>query len=414
MMPVQWLQLPQEILLEILKYLSPAAKANVRATCSYLRTLVDHPSLWKHSTILFKSVPFNDKFWETLQNRKICSVELTKVTLKQIKKMTTSLPGLQSVTIDSCLKGETLQGLRPLTSLQQLNLLDCSTLLDQDIFTEVVQFLQLTQLNLCKVTFSTGLPLTSIVLLQNLFSLTLHSKEGLVPERAVQYILFRLPKLRVLSLAVGNMNKSKLSLCFNIPDTIVRPLEEQPCIPRLQLQKLELINSGCAGLSANALDQLSTLQTVNLCQHVCLEQEDLLKVMLQKLPNLTELYIEWSAPFHPYVHYLSSKLEKLSVVGTKVSNDTLWCLFECTSELKYLDLSFSHGFDEELVKQFPRSFPQLRNLYLSNTRLTGDTLVVLANLKFLRVLDVSNNQHLTPEVILAFRNITSNRIHLIL
>ncbi|MEE6492384.1 hypothetical protein FKM82_016567 [Ascaphus truei] len=297
MMPVQWLQLPQEILLEILKYLSPAAKANVRATCSYLRTLVDHPSLWKHSTILFKSVPFNDKFWETLQNRKICSVELTKVTLKQIKKMTTSLPGLQSVTIDSCLKGETLQGLRPLTSLQQLNLLDCSTLLDQDIFTEVVQFLQLTQLNLCKVTFSTGLPLTSIVLLQNLFSLTLHSKEGLVPERAVQYILFRLPKLRVLSLAVGNMNKSKLSLCFNIPDTIVRPLEG-------------------------------------------------------------------SAPFHPYVHYLSSKLEKLSVVGTKVSNDTLWCLFECTSELKYLDLSFSHGFDEELVKQFPRSFPQLRNLYL--------------------------------------------------
>lgn len=118
----------------IFTYLSPGEKANVRATCTYLRTLVDHPSLWKRSTIVFKSIGvFNARFWDTLQSRKISSVEVTRVTLKQFKKMTSSLPDLTSVTMDSCLKGEILQGLRPLLNLQQLHLTDCSNVTDQEI-----------------------------------------------------------------------------------------------------------------------------------------------------------------------------------------------------------------------------------------------------------------------------------------
>lgn len=46
-----------------------------------------------------------------------------------------------------------------------------------------------------------------------------------MPERALQYILFRLPKLRELSLAVRNMNKWKLSLCFNVPDNFISTAE---------------------------------------------------------------------------------------------------------------------------------------------------------------------------------------------
>ncbi|XP_068094372.1 uncharacterized protein [Hyperolius riggenbachi] len=227
---IQWLQLPQEVLLHIFAYLSPTEKANVRAMCTYLRMQVDHPSLWKHSTIIFKSIGgFNARFWDTLQSRKISSVEVTRVTLKQFKKMTSSLPDLTttplSITMDSCLKGEILQGLRPLVNLQQLHLTDCSRVTDQDIFSEIALFQQLTHLSLCRVTFSGVLPLTRIVLLQNLYSLSLHSKEGNIPERALQYILFRLPKLRELSLAVGSMNKWKLSLCFNVPDNFVSTTE---------------------------------------------------------------------------------------------------------------------------------------------------------------------------------------------
>ncbi|KAM3918558.1 uncharacterized protein RB166_013389 isoform 1-T3 [Leptodactylus fuscus] len=415
MAAIQWLQLPQEVLLHIFMYLSPMEKANVRATCSYLRTLVDHPSLWKNSTIIFKSIGvFNARFWDTLQSRKISSVEVTKVTLKQFKKMTSSLPDLTSVTMDSCLKGEILQGLRPLVNLQQLNLTDCTNVTDQDIFSEIALFQQLTHLSICKVSFSGVLPLTSIVLLQNLHSLLLHSKEGTVPERAVQYILFRLPKLRELSLAVGNMNKWKLSLCFNVPDNFVAVAEEQPCISRLQLHKLELMNSACASLSNNALDQLSTLRSVCLRHHKQLQHEEFIETLLLKLPQLTELRIEWAAPFVPIVSPICSKLEKLSVVGTKISNATLSWISKSAVQLKYLNLSFSHGYDEELVKSFPRLFPQLQNLYLSNTRLTEEGLFALANLCSLRVLDISNNLHLTPEAILAFRKITSNRIGLIL
>ncbi|KAG9481167.1 hypothetical protein GDO78_010428 [Eleutherodactylus coqui] len=297
-MPViQWLQLPQEVLLHIFTYLSPAEKANVRATCSYLRTLVDHPSLWRNSVIVFKSIRiFNARFWDTLQSRKISSVEVTRVTLKQFKKITSSLPDLTSVTMDSCLKGEILQGLRPLVNLQRLHLTDCSNVTDQDIFSEIALFQQLTHLSLCGVSFSGVLPLTSIILLKNLYSLSLHSKEGTVPERALQYILFRLPKLRELSLAVGNMNKWKLSLCFNVPDNFVSTAEEQPCISRLQLHKLELMNSGSASLSNNAFDQLSTLKSVCLRHYNYLQHEEFIETLLTKLPQLTELRIEWLEP----------------------------------------------------------------------------------------------------------------------
>ncbi|XP_068110262.1 volume-regulated anion channel subunit LRRC8D-like [Hyperolius riggenbachi] len=412
---IQWLQLPQEVLLHIFAYLSPTEKANVRATCTYLRTLVDHPSLWKHSTIIFKSIGgFNARFWDTLQSRKISSVEVTRVTLKQFKKMTSSLPDLTSVTMDSCLKGEILQGLRPLVNLQQLHLTDCSSVTDQDIFSEIALLQQLTHLSLCRVTFSGVLPLTSIVLLQNLYSLSLHSKEGNIPERALQYILFRLPKLRELSLAVGSMNKWKLSLCFNVPDNFVSTAEDEPCISRLQLHKLELLNSACASLSSNAFDQLSTLRSVCLRHYKSLQHEELIETLLTKLPQLTELRIEWAAPFVPIMGPIPCKLEKLSMVGTKISNATLNWIARSAGQLKCLNLSYSHGYDQEMVKSFPRLFPHLQNLYLSNTRLSEEALVVLANLYSLRVLDISNNLHLTSETILAFRKMTSNRIGLIL
>uniref|UniRef100_A0A8C5PJN5 F-box domain-containing protein n=1 Tax=Leptobrachium leishanense TaxID=445787 RepID=A0A8C5PJN5_9ANUR len=412
---IQWLQLPQEVLLHILTFLSPMEKANVRATCTYLRTLVDRPSLWKSSTIVFKSIGiYNARFWDTLQNRKICSVEVRKVTLKQLKKMASSLPDITNVRMDACLKGEILQGLQPLLNLKQLHLTECSNVTDHDLFTEILFFQHLTHLSLCRVTFSSVLPLTSIVLLQNLYSLSLHSKEGIVPERALQYILFRLPKLRELSLATGNMNKWKLSLCFNMPDNFVSAFEEQPCIPRLQLHKLELMNCRCASLSTNAFNQLSTLKSVCLRHFKCLQHEDFIETILLKLPQLTELKLEWAAPFEPLMCPIPLKLESLSLVGTLISNSTLVWFSKSAGELKSLNLNFSHGYDEEFVKKIPSLFPHLQNLYLSKSRLTEEALVVLANLYSLRVLDISNNLHLSPNAILAFRKMTSNRIGLIL
>lgn len=138
-------------------------------------------------------------------------------------------------------------------------------------------------------------------------------------------------------------------------------------------------------------------------------------VILLCSPNSCMVFcLPGAAPFVPIVSPICSKLEKLSVVGTKISNATLSWISRSAVQLKCLNLSFSHGYDEDLVKSFPRLFPHLQNLYLSNTRLTEEALVVLANLYSLRVLDISNNLQLTPEAILAFRKMTSNRISLIL
>lgn len=342
-------------------------------------------------------------------------MEVKKAGLKQWRKLTQAMPNLVAVTIDANLKEDTLQGLKSLAYLQKLHLKCCSGLVDIEIVKDVVNFRQLSHLTLCKVTSIRSPALICVAQLKNLEALTLHTKEGLLPEEALQYVLFRLPKLKELSLTVSKMNKSRLSSCFTLLDSRENLQKEQACVTKLHLERLDLIDCGNTSLSEEALDQLSTLHCVGLWNHkkFLLGTEDILEVMLKKLPNLTELDLAWATSFEPYVNYIPSNLEALSVIGTKVSNSTLSWLADCAGKINHLNLKLSHGFDEKILKRFPDKFPSLKTLGLSNTTLNEEALLCFAKLRLLQRLDISNIQHLSQEAIHRFRVLTDNRVQVI-
>ncbi|XP_053882157.1 uncharacterized protein LOC128836165 [Malaclemys terrapin pileata] len=431
------LQLPQEMLTEIIMYLPPAEKSKVRATCSLFKDLVDQPVVWQKSTIVLRRISaFNAEFWDVLRKRKITSVEVKEIGLKQWQKLLRLMPGLLDVTVDSLWSEEILQGLQLLTDLQKLHLKTCSKLSERSVIREVVHFQHLTHLLLCGITLS-GSELIRIACLQNLHTLSLHTVQKALPEKALEYVLFHLPKLRELSLSYI-LSKEHFLLCLSLPDRHPIPYSSEE----------------------RFLDQLSTIHTLTVCyiKDFLLHSVDAFGQVLKNLPNLTELNLLYCKLFgqgqqsllkkkqkKPLIHTLKnivkkrvinvifcplsafkgisnldmfvdnipSSLVKLSVIGTKLSNSALSCLSDKSWKLREMDLTLSYGFDEKILKQFPHLFPLLTRLCLSGFVLTDNILLSLAKMESLRELDVTGGTNLAKEAIQNFRITTDCRVHLL-
>ncbi|XP_069494845.1 uncharacterized protein [Ambystoma mexicanum] len=419
---VNWLLLPQEILIKIFLFLSPNDKLSIRATCCLFKIVIEHHTLWKKSTFLFKDLGIlNFKFLEMLKTRKVCSVEVHKLPLYNWKRFIASLPDLVNITLHSRLMGESVKAMRPLGNLQRLQLANCAGLKDHEFIIDVCNFQQLTHLWLCKLTLNCTHALLALVQLKLLRSLSIHFQNGLLPKEEFRAVLFHLPKLRELSLMVHNMTNHCMSYCFSKPEICEEHPRECDCVPRLQLQKLEFIQPSFTNLSPGAFDQLSTLTTICL-QHykVTTPESNLVTLLVRNLPNVTDLKLAWSSLYCLVVvplaweHLLPGHLETLSLFGMHIRNDCFTVLLSTTRKLKHLDLSFCHGFDQRMLKCIPKAFPRLTKLYLSNLMLTDDTLLTLGHLMHLEELDISNKQLLTPEGILYFRKTTKDRVLLIL
>ncbi|XP_074812801.1 uncharacterized protein LOC141989785 [Natator depressus] len=448
------LQLPQEMLTEIIRYLPPAEKSKVRATCSLFKDLVDQPVVWQKSTIVLRRISaFNAEFWDVLRKRKITSVEVKEIGLKQWQKLLRFMPGLLDVTVDSLWSEEILQGLQLLTDLQKLHLKMCSRLSERSVIRELVHFQHLTHLLLCGITFLSGSELIRIACLQNLHMLSLHTVQKALPEKALEYVLFHLPKLRELSLSYI-LNKEHFLLCLSLPDRHPIPYSsegehcfyrlylytlyselwhqscqllfpptfsinplclESPAVPKLQLHTLALRQTGYNLLSERFLDQLSTIHTLTVCyiKDFLLHSVDVFGQVLKNLPNLTELNLLWISSLDMFVDNIPSSLVKLSVIGTKLSNSALSCLSDKSWKLREMDLTLSYGFDEKTLKQFPHLFPLLTRLRLSGFVLTDNILLSLAKMESLRELDVTGSTNLTKEAIQNFRITTDCRVHLL-
>ncbi|KAM9147211.1 uncharacterized protein ACDP82_005079 isoform 3-T3 [Pangshura tecta] len=387
------LQLPQEMLTEIIMYLPPVEKSKVRATCSFFKDLVDQPVVWQKSTIVLRRISaFNAEFWDVLRKRKITSVEVKEIRLKQWQKLLRFMPGLLDVTVDSFWSEEILQGLQLLTDLQKLHLKTCSRLSERSVIREVVHFQRLTHLLLCGITILSSGELIKIACLQNLHTLSLHTVQKALPEKALEYVLFHLPKLRELSLSCI-LSKEHFLLCLTLPDKHPIPYSSEE----------------------RFLDQLSTIHTLTVCyiKDFLLHSVDVFGQVLENLPNLTELNLLWISNLDMFVDNIPSSLVKLSVIGTKLSNSALSCLSDKSWKLREMDLTLSYGFDEKTLKQFPHLFPLLTRLCLSGFVLTDSILLSLAKMESLRELDVTDGTNLTKEAIQNFHITTDCRVHLL-
>ncbi|XP_067847950.1 F-box and leucine-rich repeat protein 13 isoform X2 [Heptranchias perlo] len=401
-----WLNLPQDILLEVFRYLTSEEKANVRATCKYSQQLIDHPTLWLNSTIVLKCLQScNSDFWRTLRKRRIRSVVIKEATRKQWQKMVNLLPDLTAVTIDVKMNLESLCALRPLANLQKLQLRNSLQMLDQELLREVANFKQLTHLVLCTLVFGHNSSLCHLSELKKLQALTLHVRQKRPSLASLQYILFRLPKLRELSLSSVDTWEN-LSLCFTAPEMKKSKLSEcdilEPlCISHLQLEKLSLLNSINGPLSDEALKQLSNVcsLSVSLSRPRVSMKSNFLHSMLENLPSITELELS----------YLTS----LDLINTRLSDVDVQLLSDSSGKtLKHLGLVLCSGITEIILKRLPKQFPFLQTLDLSGCRLLKpDLLFGLVKLAFLKEIVISDNPHLTDVIMKQFRTLTDNRVH---
>ncbi|XP_078090280.1 uncharacterized protein LOC144507216 [Mustelus asterias] len=415
-----WLNLPQDVLLEIFRYLTLDEKANIRATCKYLQRLIDHPTLWTNSTVVLKSLQScNSLFWRTLRKRRIRSVVIREATQKQWQRMLNLLPDLTAVTIDVKKSLESLRTLRSLTNLQKLQLNCKLQMQDQELLREVVAFKQLTHLVLCTSAFIQNSSLCHLAELTKLQALTLHARQKSPSSTSLQYVLFRLPKLRELSLS--SVDKSEnLSLCFTSPEvTNSKPTEcngfEQHCVPRLQLEKLSLLNSINGPLSEAALQQLSNVSSisVSLSKLPISMDSNFVHSMLKNLPSIIELELSWTGPLAEYVKILPSNLTSLDLICTRLSDADVQLLSDSSGKtLKHLGLVLCSGITEIMLKKLPKQFPFLQSLDLSGCRLLkSDILFGFVELAFLKEIIISNNPHLTGAAMKQFRTLTDNRVH---
>ncbi|XP_038632254.1 uncharacterized protein im:7136021 isoform X1 [Scyliorhinus canicula] len=415
-----WLNLPQDILLEIFRYLTIEEKANIRATCKYLQQLIDHPTLWTNSTIVLKRLQScNSLFWRTLRKRRIRCVVIKEATQKQWQRMVNLLPDLTTVTIDVKKNLERLRTLRSLKNLQKLQLNNKLQMLDQELLREVAAFKQLTHLVLCTSVFIQNSSLCHLAELTKLLALTLHARQKSPSLTSLRYVLFRLPKLRELSLSSVDKCEN-LSLCFTPPEmTTSKPTEcngfEPHCVPHLQLEKLSLLNSINGPLSEAALQQLSNVYnlSVSLSKLPISMNSNFVHSMLKSLPSIIELELSWTGPLAEYVKILPSDLTSLNLINTRLSNVDVQLLSDSSGKtLKYLGLVLCGGITEIMLKKLPKQFPFLQSLDLSGCNLLKpDILFGFVELAFLKEIVISSTPHLTEAVIKQFRTLTDNRVH---
>lgn len=414
----QWLNLPQDILLEVFRYLSFEEKANVRATCKYFHQLIDHPTLWLNKTVVLKRLQScNSCFWTTLRKRRIRCLVIKEATSKQLQKMVNLIPNLTSVSMNVKMNIERLRTLRPLANLQNLQLSNSSLVLDQELLSEVVTFKQLTTLVLCSSLFGRSSSLCLLADLKKLQSLTLHIRQKNPPLLSFQYILFRLPKLRELSLSSVDTWEN-LSLCFTAPEirTSKQPDGfEPPCISQLQLERLTLLNSTNGPLSRKALNQLRNVRSlsVSLTRPCVLLNTNFVHSMLDNLPNITELELSWNGPLAEFVKVLPLELTKIDLINARLSNVDVQLLSDSSGKsLKHLSLVLCNGITETMLKQLPKQFPFLQTLDISGYRLLNQEILFgLVEMPFLKEIVISNNPHLTGTVMKQFRTLTDNRVH---
>ncbi|XP_048393159.2 uncharacterized protein im:7136021 isoform X1 [Stegostoma tigrinum] len=414
------LNLPQDILLEVFRYLTPVGKDNVRATCKYFQQLIDHPTLWTDSIIVLKSLQCcNSNFWRTLRKRRIRSVVIKEATQKQQQRMVNLLPDLIAVTIDVKKNLESLSTFKSLTNLQKLQLSNKLQVLDQKLLREMALFKQLTHLVICTSVFIQDSSLCHLAELTKLQALTLHAGQKSPSLTSLHYVLFRLPELRELSLSSVEC-WDNLSLCFTSPEMTTPKLTEHDSfepqnISRLRLEKLSLLNSINGPLSATALQQLSKVCSfsVSLSKSPISLTSNFVHSMLENVTSITELELSWTGPVAEYVKILPSGLASLDLINTRLSSVDVQLLSESSgTTLKHLGLVLCSGITEIMLKRLPKQFPFLQSLDLSGCKLLKpDILVGFAELAFLKEVVISNNPHLTDVTLKRFQMLTDNRVH---
>nr|XP_006824860.1 PREDICTED: uncharacterized protein LOC102807012 [Saccoglossus kowalevskii] len=248
----------------------------------------------------------------------------------------------------------------------------------------------------------------------------------------LQYVLFRLPKLKSLTLHAINGLKFNLSTALTPPkdDNGLISLKENRRkkskmqidhpLKQLRLQTLKLPFSLNFPLSEVALEQLQSVTYLSLQESYLLRRRDLNSTdvtrIFKRLHNVRKLDLSCSncqnvvlSNLPPGVEWLELRdCYSVSVLGIHSLSRSVG------SNLKYLGLSFCNRLSASLVSAFDKLFPKLEGLDLSCCRSVGDVHVkTFNNMKRLTYLRLVGCTKLSEESVKIARIESANRLFII-
>ncbi|XP_078671965.1 uncharacterized protein LOC144911646 [Branchiostoma floridae x Branchiostoma belcheri] len=435
-----WSVLPPDIFFIIFSYLSPSDRASIRVVCKTFQRMIDHPSVWRHKVVYLSCIcKYQDRMWTLLQERKIERVEVMKTSDNDCKKLRENLPQLKGLQIRQWLRYKQLRLLFPLSELQQLRLGDCTKFTDKELVTCVTNFQHLTVLELSNINMLRDIAFKQLTRLKNLEELTvrrcLRASSGFnISGLGLQYVLFRLPKLRCLTLYAVGLSSDELSLSFTPPKPYVEPPPripyyhphykknidipyEAPSVQKLQLQSLTLTHSLSWPMTEEALSQLDTVET--LCLNSCylfrrrdLPVEDVTSIF-RKLINVKSLDLASTNCKNTCLEHMPGGLESLDLRDCySVSGIGLQSLSDRAGpNMKHLGLALCNRVSNHPLSMLHTMFPNLETLDLSSCRcVTQDTLAKLLKLEKLRWLGLRGCTQLTLEAVQKMQEMSGNRI----
>ncbi|KAG5265538.1 hypothetical protein AALO_G00243590 [Alosa alosa] len=349
-------RLPEEIWMEVFKYLSKSDKLNVRSCCTYFKRLVDHRSLWKNETIAlrtFKSYKAN--FWKTLRCRMLASVIVDDANEKEWKKIVTSLPWLRSELMNA------------------------------------------------------------ISQLSNLTSLRLHEGRYPIPKQTFHALLRSLPKLKHLSLRMWTGQALPDDYLNLSGEALGSPDLHNG---KNGLTSLELLNYMDPMLSPVALDHLPFLESLTVKYDRRDKGRSHLRSWLKSLTHLTELTVMNGHPFRGYATSLPRTLRTLSLTGMMMRPGAMALAAKKVPDLQHLHYDPFDFKGDIIIVEIPRLFPQLQTLKIRSFGMSGRDLLRLGEMhqmKRLVFLDGrSSHSPISSELLCRFQVLTDYRVHVVL
>lgn len=365
--------LPPEVWVYVFSYLTTEEKHTVRFCCKYLKSLVDHPSLWRDYTVVLSDLRrYTYGFWDTLNYRSLTRITVRHLRRKEWRRLVKFLPSLTTIVfVDGGrqYKEKYLDALSRFPNLRGLGVRNAiweEPVLGQNLTGQLQE--RLTQLSVCNVRLPDTVQfINSVSHLVNLRYLLFHQQgEGYgldtvrpVPCTVFHNLLLNLKKLKHLSWGMKGEPPEPL------PDDYFSPADpDQPavyCYGGPALISLELVDYPETTLSENALRSLTSLESLSVRYRYIREGiECRLRSWLSPLNRLKSLTIIGGNSLTTYTTTIPPSVNRLTM-RVAITLKDMDSIAPKVPGLEHLDIEQNRS-SGSLCRRIPMLFPQLKTL----------------------------------------------------
>ncbi|KAF7644771.1 hypothetical protein LDENG_00216240 [Lucifuga dentata] len=377
------LQLPEEVWLHVLHFLSWQDKLSVRCTCSRFKELLDRcRPLWRgFSPVLRRFSEYNAPFWRSLVSRQVSRVLVASGRRKHLKQLADWLPALTALGLDDWRDGDAGK-LSVFRRLEHLSITSCSVPMKSVSFLFPLSQ-HLTQLSICNVRLTCPPSdfVAAVSRLTQLTSLLFHHDGSLtVAADAVRGVLSGLPRLRRLSWEMITYK--------TLPEDFFSSAHTADV---LNLSSLELLNYD-AVVMQETLRPLTCLRSLSIFHLYSVPGPTChLQTWLMALPQLSSLRVHGGHPLGVYADFLPASLSSLTL-NVDLQVEHLQAVARRLPHLQHLHLE-PWSSSSSLIGLLPQLFPQLRTLRIRHHHVSDFDFLRLQQLQYLHTLEILDSYY---------------------